>query len=85
MGVVSAYSISFLAVFLTNCVPVSYSWNPVPGGYCKSVNLEEIVSLSINMIIDTSVVILPMVPLWSLQLPTRKKIAISSFFCLGLL
>ena len=84
MGVVTAYSIAFLVVFLTNCQPISYPWNPVPGGYYKSIGVEEAVSLSIDMAIDTSVVILPMVPLWKLQLPTRKKIAVSRFFCLGL-
>ena len=85
MFLVLGYGITFLCVFLTNCRPVSYSWDPVPGGYCKSVTVEELTSVSVNMVIDTSIVILPMPPLWGLRMPIRRKIAISSLFSLGLL
>lgn len=85
MFIVASYGIAFVCVFLTNCSPVSYSWNPVPGGYCKSVKVEEITSVSFNMVIDTSIVVLPMPPLWGLQMATRKKVAISFLFSLGLM
>ena len=85
MFIVSAYGISFLCVFFTNCHPVSYSWNPVPGGHCRTDTTEETLSVSINMVIDTAVVILPMPPLWGLQMATRKKAGISFLFGLGLL
>ena len=85
MFIVFGYGISFFCVFLTNCHPITYSWNPVPGGYCKSVTVEEITSVSVNMVIDTAIVILPMPPLWGLRMPIRKKIGISFLFSLGLL
>lgn len=85
MAIVSGYAISFFCIFLTNCHPISYSWNPVPGGYCKSVTVEEIASVSVNMGIDTLIVLLPMRPLWGLQMAMRKKIGISILFGLGLL
>lgn len=85
MGIVAGYGISFLCVFLTNCDPISYPWRPVPGGHCKSVTVEEITSVSVNMVIDTAIVLLPMRPLWGLRMATRKKVAISFLFSLGLL
>ena len=85
MFIVSGYGIAFLCVFFTNCHPFSYSWNPVPGGYCKSVAVEELAYVSVNMIIDTSIVILPMPPRWGLRMSVSKKFAISGLFSLGLL
>ena len=85
MFCVAGYGIAFVCVFFTNCVPLDYPWNPVPGGHCKDVAIEEILSVSVNMVIDTAIVILPMPVLWGLQLATRKKIAISGIFSLGLL
>ena len=85
MSIVTGYGVSFFVTFLTNCQPISYPWNPIPGGHCKSVTVEEITSVSINMIIDICIVFLPMLPLWRLQMPLRKKVGISSLFALGLL
>jgi hypothetical protein len=84
MGIVAAYGVSFLVVFFTNCQPLSQPWNPVPHGYCKDVTIEQITSVSANMVIDAAIVVLPMPPLWGLQLATRKKVAISFLFSLGL-
>lgn len=85
MGVVGAYGVSFLVVFCTNCQPISQSWNPVEGGHCKDVRIEEIVSVSVNMVIDAIIVVMPMPVLWGLQMPIRKKIAITFLFSLGLM
>ncbi len=83
--VVSVYGFSFLCVFLTECRPISYSWSLEPGTHCKSITVEEIVSVSMNMVIDTSIIILPMPPLWGLQMATRRKVVVSGLFSLGLL
>lgn len=85
MFIVSAYGVAFLCAFFTNCQPLSQPWNPVPEGHCKNVTIEQIASVSSNMIIDAVIVILPLPPLWGLQMATRKKIAISGLFSLGLL
>ena len=85
MCIVSAYGVAFFCVFFTNCQSLSHPWNPHPGGHCRAVSLEEIVSVSVNMAIDTFIAILPMQPLWMLQMRTRKKFAISCLFGLGLL
>ena len=85
MAIVACYGIAFICVFFTNCTPLDYPWNPVPGGHCKDVSTEEILSVSVNMVIDTAIVLLPMPVLWGLQLATRKKIAVSGILSLGLL
>ena len=85
MVVVAAYCISFFCVFFTNCRPLTHAWNPVPGGHCKSVTVEEITSVSVNMAIDIAIVVLPMPSLWKLQMATKKKVGISVLFGLGLL
>ena len=81
----ASYGVMFLCVFFTSCRPLSYPWNPIPGGYCKDVNVEAIASVSVNMVLDTSIVVLPVWPLWGLQMRIRKKVAISCLFGLGLL
>ena len=47
--------------------------------------VEELTSVSVNMGIDTAIVILPMPSLWKLKMVTRKKVGISGLFGLGLL
>lgn len=85
MAVVGGYGISFLCVFLTNCRPISYPWNPVPGGHCRALAVEELSSVSLNMLLDILIVFFPMPPLWNLQMAARTKITISLMFGLGFL
>lgn len=85
MGIVGGYGVAFLVIFCTNCRPISQQWDPVPGGVCKDVTIEQIASVSVNMVIDTAIVVLPMPPLWGLQMPIRKKIAITGLFSIGLM
>lgn len=84
-GAVFVYYVFFLSFFMTQCHPISYGWNPVPGGYCKSVMLEEILSIALNMGLDTVIALLPMPLLWKVQMPFRNKLTISVMFAMGLL
>ncbi|CAK96465.1 hypothetical protein AAWM_06691 [Aspergillus awamori] len=83
-GAVFVYYVFFLSFFMTQCHPISYGWNPVPGGYCKSVMLEEILSIALNMGLDTVIALLPMPLLWKVQMPFRNKLTISVMFAMGL-
>lgn len=85
MGIVGAYGIAFLCVFMTNCQPVSQQWDPVPGGWCRDIANEEFTSVSLNMVIDLAIAIMPMPVLWRLRMSTRSKIMISLIFGLGFL
>ncbi|KAL9043680.1 MAG: hypothetical protein Q9214_003137, partial [Letrouitia sp. 1 TL-2023] len=84
MAISVGYGISFLVTFLTNCHPVDQMWNPAPDGYCKNITIEEEVNTSINLAIDVIIVLLPLPPVWKLQMRTSKKLAISALFGVGL-
>ena len=45
--------------------------------------LTDILVLSFNLLLDVVVVILPIPPLWRLQMPISKKIMLSGMFGLG--
>lgn len=86
MGCVLIYGVAFMIYFFTNCRPLAYTWDhTILGGHCSKIANEEISSVSVNMGIDTAIVILPMPVVWRLQMPTSKKFGVSFLFSLGLL
>lgn len=82
---VGAYFVAFLCLFLTQCRPISYGWNPVPGGSCRSLLPQELLSISLNIFLDTIIAILPIPVLWKLHMQTRDKVTIGIMFGMGLM
>jgi hypothetical protein len=78
------YGITFVVLFITHCIPVDQSWNPRPWGKCRDITSEQVTSGSLNIVIDTAIIILPMPWLWKLQMPLRNKVFLSILFTLGL-
>jgi hypothetical protein len=85
MGIVICYGIAFLTLFMSRCRPVSQQWDPQPGGSCRDITIDQLASVSLNMVIDIAIVILPLPVLWGLQLALRSKVAITVMFSIGLL
>ncbi|KAI1503403.1 hypothetical protein F5X99DRAFT_375139 [Biscogniauxia marginata] len=83
--VVVCYGIAFIIVFPTNCQPISQLWAPVPDGWCHNPIIEQFASVTLNLVIDLAIVILPMPALWSLKMPRSNKVFISIMFSLGLI
>ncbi|KAK8062547.1 hypothetical protein PG997_014644 [Apiospora hydei] len=83
MVVVVCFGITFLVVFITHCHPVSQEWDPVPWGWCRDLKYSELSSISMNLALDTAIVVLPMPWLWNLQMPTSKKIVVMIMFGFG--
>lgn len=83
--VVVAFGVAFFVVFMTQCRPVSYIWNPVPGGSCRDLSYQEYASVSVNMAIDLAIFILPLPVLWSLQMTTRNKFYVTVMLSFGLM
>ena len=83
-AIVVVYFIVILALFLTNCHPLSYGWNPVPGGGCRDLVLEEAVIISLNIFLDGLIALLPTPIIWNLKMPLHKKVTIVAMFSLGL-
>jgi hypothetical protein len=87
MGLVISYGIAFIPIFFTHCSPPSAAWDPDPvvvATRCRPISQQEFASVAINMALDLSIVLLPLPIVWSLQMPTRKKICVSLMFSLGL-
>ncbi|KAL8900591.1 MAG: hypothetical protein Q9192_000978 [Flavoplaca navasiana] len=78
------YVIVFIPIFMTQCRPLAAAWNPTLG-QCKPIEHQEYASVSINMVLDLIIVVLPMPTLWSLRMPWRRKAFLSMLFSLGLL
>lgn len=85
MVVVVCYFVAFLILFMTNCIPLSHLWNPVPGGWCRELTTEEYTSVAFNLVIDLGIWVLPMPVLWNLQMPFRKKVFVTIMFSIGLI
>ena len=68
------------------CRPFAYAWDKtIDGGQCGDTTKYYLAIGIVNMIIDLSIVLLPMPILWKLQMPTNKKLAVSGILMLGLL
>lgn len=82
-----AWSIAFFFATLFQCHPISAAWKSNP-----QLNTQQCVhatklylSASISSaIFDFVLILLPQPVLWRLQMPLRKKMAISAIFLLGL-
>ncbi|KDN63677.1 putative integral membrane protein [Colletotrichum sublineola] len=83
MGITGAYGVAFLILFMSRCTPMSQQWAPVPGGHCRDITIDQIVSVSINIVVDVAMTALPMPMLWGLQMPLKNKIAVSAMFAMG--
>ncbi|KAI1158209.1 hypothetical protein F5B18DRAFT_105107 [Nemania serpens] len=85
MGFTIAYSITFLALFIFRCRPISVFWNPRPGFRCREIYTEEFSSVSFSLVIDLAIIILPMPLLWGLQMNLTKRLALTAMFSVGLI
>lgn len=85
MGLTGAYAIANCLQVLLICRPIAYNWDKTVDGTCNLGLAPYISSACINMGIDVVIIILPMPMLWSLQLPTRKKVALTAIFGMGVL
>lgn len=85
MAVCAVWGLSFLVVFLTRCRPLSQMWDPVLGGTCRKLQVEQFACGTTNLIIDIFIVILPMPVLWRLKMPIRQKFIVSIMFSIGIM
>ncbi|KAF3767984.1 hypothetical protein M406DRAFT_321812 [Cryphonectria parasitica EP155] len=81
-----AYLVACTIALLATCRPFEYNWElgPEVTKHCSNLSLKFLLSSIFNLALDLSILILPMPMLWTLQMSTRKKIAISFVFGLGI-
>ena len=78
------YIASTLAEIFT-CIPRKKIWEPTTSGRCVNINIVVLATGAINIISDFSILVLPLSSIWGLQMPRKRKIALSAVFATGLL
>lgn len=68
------------------CSPIHLAWTgweQAEPGKCINFNVSTIVNAFVNIIIDASMVVMPMYEVTKLRLNTRKKLGVLLMFAVG--
>jgi hypothetical protein len=77
------YWIVATITIVTQCHPIPHYWNSSISGTCLD-EFKLIVGLAIpNIVLDFVVLLLPVIPLWRLQMDHRHKMGLLVVFILG--
>ena len=71
----------FTAVF--QCTPINKVWRPTKPGHCINIQAFFSGDSISNAILDWPILLLPIVPVWKLQMSTEKKVFVLGSFSLG--
>lgn len=78
---------TFAGGFLTwafACRPFAFNWNKtIQGGHCINTNMSYAYFSVPNLVSDVAIILLPLHPLWKLQVPRSTKIGLIFTFVLG--
>ena len=74
-----------LILTVTPCIPQRKFWDPFVSGRCIDVNALYQSSGVVNVLSDFAILILPVKPILSLQMPLRRKISTIAIFATGAL
>ncbi|KAG6359894.1 hypothetical protein INS49_010947 [Diaporthe citri] len=81
-----AYLIVFEVISIFQCRPIAgawLAWDKTFEATCNDINMQGWMAAALNLVLDLSVIILPLPELAGLSLSLRKKIQILSMFCVG--
>ena len=78
------FYLTVLIVTGCQCIPRRKIWNPSVPGKCVNAHAVLLVTAVINLLLDFSILLLPIRSIWHLQLSPKRKLAISSVFATGL-
>lgn len=71
--------------FILACVPREKIWDPVIQGRCIDTYASIIATSAINVVSDFTILIVPLVGVWNLQIPPKRKIGAAIVFGVGIL
>ncbi|KAI0545071.1 hypothetical protein F4679DRAFT_576420 [Xylaria curta] len=77
-------AVTFIPIFLTNCIPLSQYWDPKPTGWCRDTVISDSATVAGNLLLDLFVLGLPLPVLWRLQMSVRDKITVTAMFSIGI-
>ncbi|KAI1747022.1 hypothetical protein F4782DRAFT_522775 [Xylaria castorea] len=78
------YGAIFLS-FILACVPREKIYHPNVDGICINTNASIIATSAINVVSDLSILLVPIIAIWQLQLPLKAKLGIATVFGIGIL
>jgi len=82
-SIIGFYSVDIIFE-IAMCSPREKIWNRlITTGHCFDANAANNATGIFNVISDFSILILPMIPIWKLQMPLRKKILMIAIFATG--
>ena len=73
----------FISVF--QCTPRSKIWDPEINGHCVNYQVYVVVTAVFNVISDVTMLLLPLIWIWRLQMSNKRKLGISAVFATGVL
>ena len=83
MFVTFGYLFSNMCTQIFGCRPVAKSWTPDLPGHCISTRKADYGYVSLNIISDLLIFVLPLPMVWRLQLSPRDKLGVSVIFVIG--
>ena len=82
LGISIIWGLVTLFLFAFRCSPIADAWNPTREG-CIDFDKLFLGTNIPNVIVDFLVLALPLQPIWSLQIPTVKKVILNAILALG--
>lgn len=83
MALTAIYIIFIIINSLAICRPYLYLWDKSQNGLCGNQIALYMSGGIFNLLLDVTVVVLPMPMLWGLQMATGKKVALTGVFGIG--
>lgn len=86
MGLCAAYTIAFFFATTLQCMPVSLAWTQWDGlhaGKCNDIHLQGWIAAAINILLDITVMVLPLKHLAGLNMTLKRKLMVMSMFSVG--
>lgn len=75
------YYCAILLVRIFSCIPISSFWNG--NGSCVNLDAVFIVDSFVSLITDTAILVLPIILVWNLHLPLKRKVKIAALLGAG--
>lgn len=83
MAVSTAWVIGSILGVCFNCSPVNHFWNRLEPGTCLNFNTYAVATGVVELVIDMTILALPIRTVFTLQMPMRTKVMLASLFMLG--
>lgn len=82
-GLSIAWALSIVLLQIFECIPIEKSWNVTTQGTCLNVKNALIASSVPNIVIDMTILSLPVSFVWRLQASLSERISVIAIFMLG--